>query len=75
MTELRATKNKWGNSRGYVVGDGGALEICEGPMIDGQPVYYTGEPIPMDGEVVELKGWPDTHAVRVTDRLMIAVEV
>ena len=71
---MKFAVNRFGNCRAYVAGDGGALEIREAAFVDGRPVYYNGQPIPLTGEIVELKGWPDARAIRVTDRLLIGLE-
>ena len=70
-----ATSNKWGEARAYVIGESGTIEAFAAPMKDGVPMFYNGEPIPMDGEVVPLTGWSDDHAVIVNERLMIGVEI
>jgi hypothetical protein len=64
-----------GNGRGYRVDESGILSIVTVPVYDGVAIDNYGDPLDMTGEVVELIGWPDSHAVAISDNYMVALSV
>lgn len=72
MRKIKETEE--GIARGYRRIESGCLEIIDLPVIDGQVVDGYGLPYSLDGDVVELMGWPDDYAVEVQSNLLVAVE-
>ncbi len=71
---MKASKSDKNTVRGYSIGSDGMMEIIDVATDGERPLDVFGHPIELDGEIIELMGWPDKKAVMVAPFFAIGIE-
>jgi hypothetical protein len=73
MEKYKLAKSDKTTARGYRKTESGTIEIVDIPIDDDTVVDRYGSPYNLDGEIIDLLGWPDSKAVQVAPFLYIGL--
>jgi hypothetical protein len=73
MEKYKLAKIDKTTARGYRKTESGTIEIVDIPIDDDTVVDRYGSPYNLDGEIIDLLGWPDSKAVQVAPFLYIGL--